>query len=111
MVDDFEVFEKPEKPKKTSKNKTHKCKICSKILSSQGNLNKHMIIHDPSKQFECSECQAKFNQVSLQNLLKCGNFLISSDFVKNSRITIFSTLKFYFFGKFFKRNSILHSNW
>ena len=68
LVDDFEVFEKPEKPKKMSKNKTHKCKICCKILSSKGNLNKHMIIHDPSKQFECSECQAKFNQVRLQNL-------------------------------------------
>ena len=44
--------------------KYHECPMCGKILSSKGNLNKHMIIHDPSKKFECSDCPAKFNQVN-----------------------------------------------
>ena len=43
--------------------KQHECPMCGKILSSKGNLNKHMILHDPSKKFECSDCPAKFNQV------------------------------------------------
>ena len=42
--------------------KKYECKICSKILSCRGNLNKHMIVHDESKKFECTICQVKFNQ-------------------------------------------------
>lgn len=42
--------------------KKHKCHVCNKILSSRGNLNKHMIIHDPEKKFECPICHIKFNQ-------------------------------------------------
>ena len=56
--------------------KQHECPMCGKILSSKGNLNKHMIIHDPSKKFECSDCPAKFNQVNyfLSKKLLPGGF-------------------------------------
>ena len=42
--------------------KKYECNICGKVLSCRGNLNKHMVLHDESKKFECPDCQAKFNQ-------------------------------------------------
>ena len=63
----IEMESKPEISKgiKETKNlvKKFECDTCGKVLSSRGNLNKHMILHDPSKKFECSLCDAKFNQV------------------------------------------------
>ena len=67
-----EIEPKPEIPKeiKETKNlvKKFECDSCGKVLSSRGNLNKHMILHDPSKKFECSLCDAKFNQVRFDDL-------------------------------------------
>ena len=55
-----EIIEEPIKP---LKQKKFECEVCHKVLSSRGNLNKHLVIHDDSKKFKCSQCDAKFNQV------------------------------------------------
>ena len=47
---------------KPSKSKKFECHICKKILSSRGNLNKHLVIHDDTKKYNCDHCDAKFNQ-------------------------------------------------
>ncbi len=69
LEDDSAVFEDSKPPKMKSatmksaeKPKKYDCKICGKTLTCQGNLNKHLIIHDASKKFQCSMCQLKFNQ-------------------------------------------------
>lgn len=56
----FDIEFHEEIPKPTEKK--YQCPICQKVLSCQGNLTKHMIIHDPKKKFECPDCDAKFNQ-------------------------------------------------
>ena len=51
------------KPIPLVKQKKFECHVCHKVLSSRGNLNKHLVIHDESKKFKCDQCEAKFNQV------------------------------------------------
>ena len=46
-----EIIEEP--IKKPSKQKKFQCEVCHKVLSSRGNLNKHLVIHDDSKKFKC----------------------------------------------------------
>lgn len=40
----------------------HECKVCHKILSSKGNMKKHMMLHSSDKPWECTACEVKFNQ-------------------------------------------------
>ena len=69
--DDIPTTEQVEKyprlrgrPKKNMslKDKQHECKICGKVLTSKGNLNKHLVIHNPEKKFKCDQCSLDFNQ-------------------------------------------------
>ncbi|KAK4313277.1 hypothetical protein Pmani_015359 [Petrolisthes manimaculis] len=39
----------------------HTCQICNKVLSSRGNLSKHMVLHKEKKPFVCNLCGAEFN--------------------------------------------------
>lgn len=39
----------------------HTCQVCNKVLSSRGNLSKHMVLHKDKKPFVCNLCGAEFN--------------------------------------------------
>ena len=62
-TEDIVATEVETKPATLVKQKRFECQVCHKVLSSRGNLNKHLVIHDESKKFKCDQCEAKFNQV------------------------------------------------
>jgi hypothetical protein len=60
ILEEEDIIEKSKEEKIDLKK--HECHICGKIISSRGNLNKHLAIHDPDKKFPCKLCDLKFNQ-------------------------------------------------
>ena len=40
--------------------KPHKCKICSKAFSLEGNMRRHKMTHSEDRLFQCSECSRTF---------------------------------------------------
>ena len=49
------------KPRSQKKTK-YECDICLKVLSCQGNLNKHKVVHAKTKPWKCDDCGLQFNQ-------------------------------------------------
>ncbi|XP_067288057.1 zinc finger protein 200 isoform X3 [Pseudorasbora parva] len=60
---DIETFEEVLQ-KTRRKHQNALCKICSKSFRNNGNLRKHMLVHQNERPFCCSSCQSRFKTKS-----------------------------------------------
>ncbi|RXN06523.1 zinc finger protein 236 isoform X1 [Labeo rohita] len=55
-----------EQPAMTQGVKAYKCNICDTCFTTNGSLNRHMIIHLNTKPFKCTVCEESFRTVMLR---------------------------------------------